>query len=151
MAEERSVGRLVAMARGEDKMIARKPEEVRRALIREATNIARQQYEHGTPDDINSGKRGSLVGTLNKVLDGDENRYRVLAWIFSPEEGLLSTKKLLDGEWLALWNWASFYQDDDGWHTSPEFRTEIKMMLKLLDEEKEKWNRELAELLKTRS
>lgn len=122
-------------------MIARKPDETRRGLLNDADR-------HGTPP-MSSGKRGSLVGTLNKVLDGDENRHRVLAWIFNPEAGLLSTKGLTNGEWHALWKWVAYYEDDDGWHTSPEFKTESKMILKLLDKEKAKWNQELEKLLRT--
>jgi hypothetical protein len=88
--------------------------------------------------------KGIYVGYINKVLGGDDNRYRVLAYLFAPSKGKLSSKELTDNQWGALINWVDTYRDDDGWHPSPVFVTEAKQILQLLNAEKEKWMTDLT-------
>ena len=142
MAQEQRVSESDTVFGGEAGMIARNPYDVAVGLLKDACI-------HSNAPPMPAGKRGVIVGALNGVLDeGDDDRYRVLAFIFAPDVGLLSTKQLNPGEWEALWEWVGSYQDDDGWHTSPEFKTECKMILSLLNKEKAKWNQELEKLLK---
>lgn len=75
------------------------------------------------------GKKGALIGLFNKTLGGDDNRKLLLAWLFDVR-GKMSSKKLDDDQWHAIWEWAGFYQDEVGeWQTDPRFSVEAMLCL----------------------
>lgn len=78
--------------------------------------------------DMTKGTCGAIVGQLNKGLGSDEDRYIVLGWLFSNVAGeCLSSKRLTDEQWYALYKWVDFWQDEDEgkWHAAEGFQQEL--------------------------
>jgi hypothetical protein len=79
--------------------------------------------------ELTKKQKGAIVGTINKAVGGDQNRYALLAWLFDSDEPL-STKELTESQWDALWTWVDFYCDELGqWHPTAEFETEAMLCL----------------------
>lgn len=86
--------------------------------IRNAVKIAVRQAEDNyvnihipTP-----GQRGAVIGIINKIAGGDDNRKLLLGWLFAKEGELfdkVSTKSLSDEQWAALYAWCDFRKDED--------------------------------------
>lgn len=76
---------------------------------------------------LTTSQKGAVTGTLNKYLGGDANRKVVLSWLFS-EDGKLkfisSSKELKDYQWVALYDWCGFYQEDGRWYPQMDFALE---------------------------
>lgn len=109
---------------------ARNPDEVRDWL----RDISDNNYlEETSPIAITRGQKGALIGTINRYVGGDENRYTVFAWLFGGDDDRMvakSSKELAHGDWVALYEWANFYQDADGkWHSSATFAVELALVL----------------------
>lgn len=83
--------------------------------------------------DLTKGTAGAIVGTLDRVLDGKNNRYLVLGWLFneSPQHLPMSSKELVDGEWYALYKWVGFWKNEqtDKWQTAENFEQEALAVL----------------------
>lgn len=99
-------------------MIARTAEQIKSAILRDASL---------PPDrDLDRGKKGAIIGAINKAVGGNDNRHSLLEWLF----GVSSTKKLTESQWVALWKWVDFWIDDvNQWHTRSEFETEAMVCL----------------------
>ena len=79
--------------------------------------------------ELTKKQKGAIVGTMNKAVGGDQNRYALLAWLFDSDKPL-STKELTEYQWDALWTWVDFYVDELGqWHPTAEFETEAMVCL----------------------
>jgi hypothetical protein len=84
------------------------------------------------PNDIHvptKGQRGAVIGIINKIVGGDENRHLLMGWMFAPDMehfNIISTKTLNDAQWAALYGWIDFRKDEDHnvWLPQPEFVNE---------------------------
>lgn len=61
------------------------------------------------------GQRGAVIGIMNKISGGDDNRKLILGWLFAEGElfDKVSTKSLTDEQWAALYAWCDFRKDED--------------------------------------
>lgn len=103
----------------------RSPNVVRSALV---------EYSREKSRELSRGEKGALIGYLNKYGGGDEMRKFVLGWIFSGKIVMLSTHDLTDGQWAALADWVSPFEDEGEWKSSVVFQQEIKEIVKELSE-----------------
>lgn len=102
-------------------MIARNPDKVKNDLV-----VMSFDYHDKI---LTKGEKGAVIGKLNLVFGGDVHRRTALAWLFS-SRGEMSTKKLDDGQWYALWDWVGFWLDENNeWQVRPEFPTEAAFVL----------------------
>jgi hypothetical protein len=63
-----------------------------------------------------AGQRGAVIGIINKIAGGDDNRKLMLGWLFAKEGDLfdkVSTKTLSDEQWAALYAWCDFRKDEE--------------------------------------
>lgn len=72
------------------------------------------------------GQRGAIVGVLNRVCGGDDNRHLLMGWMFAENIetfSVKSTKNLSDAQWSALYGWCDFRKDEERnlWLPRPEF------------------------------
>jgi hypothetical protein len=86
--------------------------------IRFALRAAVQQVEdnYANIHIPTPGQRGAVIGIINKITGGDDNRKLLLGWLFAGEGELfdkVSTKTLLDEQWAALYAWCDFRKDED--------------------------------------
>lgn len=92
---------------------------VRRNIAR---NVALVEGGKLITPELERGRKGAIIGTLNECCMSDEWRKRVLAWVFEADVEYLSTKQLTHAQWYALDQWIAFYHDDeDGWQPSAAF------------------------------
>jgi hypothetical protein len=74
------------------------------------------------------GQRGAVIGIMNKVAGGDDNRKLILGWLFAEGElfDKLSTHNLTDQQWSALYAWVDFLKDEERiiWKPKPSFNQE---------------------------
>jgi hypothetical protein len=73
---------------------------------------------------LSDGQKGAIIGEMNRILGGDQNRRVFLGWVFRGLGKPLSTKLLKTSHWWALAKWVGLYHDDDGWRASPDFQRE---------------------------
>ena len=62
------------------------------------------------------GQRGAVVGVLNRICGGDENRHLLMGWLFSQSEDFFSVKSAKDlsnAQWSALYGWCDFRKDEE--------------------------------------
>jgi len=101
---------------------------IARTAIQTKQDIQRDASKHPTRE-LTRKQKGAIVGTLNKAVGGDQNRYALLAWLFDSDKPL-STKELTESQWDALWSWVDFYADELGqWRPTAEFETEAMVCL----------------------
>ena len=89
---------------------------------------------------VERGLRGAIIGSMNRYVTcsdyGDKNYYRrsVLAFLFGEESGELSTKKLTDDQWFALYQWVEPWKDEDEnkWKTREGFPAEMVAVFHLV-------------------
>lgn len=72
------------------------------------------------------GQRGAVVGVLNRICGGDDNRHLLMGWIFAPTGTTFSPKSaktLSEEQWGALYGWCDFRKDEERnlWVPKPEF------------------------------
>lgn len=99
--------------------------------IRHALKSAVQQVRDN-PENIHiptQGQRGAVIGIINRVAGGDDNRKLLLGWLFANEGEVfdrVSTKTLNDEQWAALYAWCDFEKDEDRiiWKPKPSFAQE---------------------------
>lgn len=103
-------------------------------LVRKELRAIAANYVGG---QITKAKVGAMIGRMNEMLGGDENRYKVMGWLFRGDGQLLHRKDTEVHEWLALYNWFGFWQEDGVWKVSPEFELEIRNILKYISQEKD--------------
>src|SRR4030042_2447058 len=63
-----------------------------------------------------AGQRGAVIGILNRICGGDENRRLLMGWLFAPSKDMfsvMSTKSLTDAQWAALYGWCDFHKDEE--------------------------------------
>jgi len=83
----------------------------------------------GDRQPLERGQKGAIIGQFNRTLGGDDNRHLLCAWLFDVR-GKMSSKKLDDSQWYALWEWVGFYQDEmNEWQTDPRFSVEAMLCL----------------------
>ena len=87
---------------------------------------------------LTRGHIGSTIGYLNAQLGGDENRRRVIGWLFYDDvEGEIfeaHSAHVTAGQWQALFNWVNSYQDQGGrWQPSMRFVVECEQLLRFLN------------------
>jgi hypothetical protein len=104
-----------------------------RTKLRHASLFAQRDVDDGILEPKVQGAKGAIVGELNRRLGGDDMRYLVCGYIFSPP-GELHTKKsgeLSEGEWHALYDWIGFWKetDDAEWQVSQDFLRELPGLL----------------------
>ncbi len=86
--------------------------------IKQAIKSAVQQVKDN-PANIHiptRGQRGAVIGILNRVAGGDDNRKLLLGWLFAGEGDIfdrVSTKSLNDEQWASLYAWCDFRKDED--------------------------------------
>jgi hypothetical protein len=82
-------------------------------------------------DDLKSGHKGAIIGSLNEAFGGDENRHLALAWLFDynndPPIVKKSSKTLTNGQWLALKEWLNA-DPDNNFEPSDEFLRAAKQI-----------------------
>jgi hypothetical protein len=86
--------------------------------IRRALKSAVQQAKdnHANMHIPTQGQRGAVIGIINRVAGGDDNRKLLLGWLFANEGEIfnrVSTKSLDDEQWSALYAWCDFRKDED--------------------------------------
>lgn len=83
------------------------------------------------PAPLERGQKGLLTGTLNLYLNGDDNRYLVLGWLFNDAHNgaPMSSKELDEGQWMALWQWIDPYKEDNQYAYAPTFPLESAIVL----------------------
>lgn len=95
-------------------MVTREYAQSIRFAIKAAVRQAEDNYANvhiPTP-----GQRGAVIGIINKIAGGDDNRKLMLGWLFASEGELfdrVSTKSLSDEQWAALYAWCDFRKDED--------------------------------------
>ena len=105
-------------------MNARKPGFAKKYL-REVADIYKDT-------EIKKSVVGAIIGRLNAMLGGDQNRRRLLARIFRDDVEELHRADTKPGEWMAVYEWMGFYEEDGVWETSPTFKMELKMMCSIM-------------------
>lgn len=80
------------------------------------------------------GQRGAVIGIINRIAGGDDNRKLMLGWLFAREGELfdkVSTKALSDEQWAALYAWCDFRKDEERviWMPKDTFATECLAVL----------------------
>ena len=81
-----------------------------------------------TDANLTKGAVGAIIGTLEKVLGGSDERYLVCGWLFGEDPSIPMGSKLLgDAHWYALHKWVGFWKDEenDEWKTATEFEGEL--------------------------
>ena len=85
--------------------------------IRSAVKAAVRQAEdnYANIHIPTAGQRGAVIGVINKIAGGDDNRKLMLGWLFAKEDlfDRISTKTLTDEQWAALYAWCDFRKDED--------------------------------------
>lgn len=84
--------------------------------------------------DIGEGRMKALLGHLNKLTHGDENRRLVLGWLLAADETAftpISSKRLSIQQWMALDTWISPRQNPDTqkWEPGDYVETEALWVL----------------------
>ena len=80
--------------------------------------------------ELGQGEKGAIIGYLTRALGGNDARHIVLAWLFTGEAWHpLSTKNLTNGQWQVIKEWIGAYNDEEGWHTQPNFEVEAAVLL----------------------
>lgn len=92
---------------------------------------AREYLHYDTPTSFNPGKAGALIGTLNNLCGGDNNRRLVQGMLFGERIGQeLSSRTFRPQHWTAITHWVDQRLDVDGnWLSHPEIETEISWIL----------------------
>lgn len=106
-------------------IVARKPQEVRDKIKDDSL------LYKGEP--LSAGHKGAITGHLNKWLGSNDNRYLVLAWLFSTNANFepVSSKQLEEGDWFALSEWVNAEQDEYGhWEVGDLFPIESALVLR---------------------
>jgi len=62
-------------------------------------------------ESVSRGKRSAIVGHLNDLFGGDDNRHKFLRWAF----GVESSKRLSDAQLCRLYAWLGPQCIDDVW------------------------------------
>ena len=71
---------------------------------------------------IDKKKVGAVIGALNGNLGGNVGRRKVLAWIFCDDgRAELHRADMTNGQWLALYDWCAFREEDGHWFTGMDF------------------------------
>ena len=115
------------------------PPEIVRAIIQ---SDAKKHWE-----PLTRGQKGAVTGAINKVVDGDANRYLVLAYLFDAQGMAVSSKNLTDDDWGALYEWCGFREDDDGWHHSEIFEVECLRIYLAAYHDEQEHNAEIDSML----
>ena len=103
----------------------RDPITVRSALV---------EYSREKSRELSRGEKGAIIGYLNTYGGGDDMRKFVLGWIFSGKIVMLSTHDLTDGQWAALADWISSFEEDGEWKCSITFSQEITEIVRVIRE-----------------
>lgn len=84
-------------------------------------------------DEFAAGKKGALIGVLNRACGGNDERKIVLGWIFAyddkPPLEPKSSHSLSVSQWLALNLWIDA-DADNNWEPSEDFIVEIELIRK---------------------
>jgi len=95
----------------------RTPDEIREKLRKIAGYYAKATIE--------KSKVGAIIGRLNDHLGGNEGRRKVLAWIFCDDgRAELHRRDMTNAQWLSLYDWCAFFEEDGVWHTGMDFSVE---------------------------
>lgn len=105
-------------------IMARKPAE-----IKEWMQVGAMMLPSFVP--LSKGQQGLITGTLNRYLNGDDNRYLVLGWLFNDKHNNVPIRSadLSDDDWLGLWNWLDPMKEESQWAFSPTFPLEAALVL----------------------
>jgi len=102
--------------------------------LRDELRVQSRSYQNAS---VSRGSMGATINHLNTVLGGDQNRRRVIGWLFYDDvEGEIfevHSSHVTNGQWQALYNWVSPYQDQGGvWRPSMQFIVECAQLLEYL-------------------
>lgn len=75
------------------------------------------------------GQRGAVIGIINRIAGGDDNRRLLLGWLFAKDDEVfnrISTKTLDDAQWASLYAWCDFSKDEEQmiWKPKDTFKQE---------------------------
>lgn len=86
-----------------------------------------QQFvrEFKTAEYSNRGMKGAIIGLLNKAARGDENRHKILGYLFGKE----TTKELTGAEWIALARWTELREVGGYWLPQADFFKEVELLI----------------------
>ncbi len=100
----------------------------------EIKEMLRKSADYYVKATIEKSKVGAMIGRLNENLGGNEGRRKVLAWIFCYDDSKeLHRSQMTNGQWLAIYDWIAFHEEDGVWYTGMDFSTEcveISLFLK---------------------
>ena len=101
-------------------------------IARSAAEVKARVQKDSSWNGVNTteGRKGAILGALNKHLGGDQHRKIVLGWLFD-KPGSISSNTLTDGQWVGLTFWISFSKDEhtNEWHVCEEFPIEASRVL----------------------
>lgn len=95
------------------------------------TDVLRDVQIFSSMQPLSKGRKGALVGHLNKALGSDDNRHLFLGYLFG-RDGLLtpvSTKDLSESEWWAIEKFVGSFEVDGHWKTQQHFHAECFSVL----------------------
>lgn len=80
---------------------------------------------------LTHNEKGAVVGRLTRECGGTEGRYALLGWLFDLKPPI-SSHKLNEGQWFALFDWLAFFKVDGEWLIAANAQVEIGTIMKEL-------------------